>query len=696
MPSLISQQWQERTSGFFSSSGTKLREARQSAGAFVGEVAKDAKVNVTDVAERVGSLFKSRWAILQQPATRHAVQEHLITAAATTGTLVRKGITETKEKVSVGKIKVEEAAKKTAQKSKTLLTDIERWQKGVASSDVFGVAIEVTVQRQESTRPIPFILIKCADYLILTGLNSPSLFKAEGDKKLIQQLVSAYNQDPSASIPEGVNPVDVAALMKYYLASLPTPLTTFELYNEVKDARSSVNRMRKSLQKLSSVNYNTLEFVTALLLRVSEKSQLNKMDSHSLAMEMAPVIMWREDKRPESYREYWRHPSRSPKKSNDFETATPWDLLSDEGEGVDASSSIPLDDIVQVDFGAVEVVQCLIEHHNAIFTDAEETFIELTGHGEKLSFDHSLNSASVSASTDAEAEWKPKKFPVVVSTWSFIEAARAAWRAVDKGSSAVEAVVEGCSACEELRCDGTDGIRAAWLVMKYSRHTLLAGEGASAFAISMGLPGPMNLSSPESLKKWSDWKENRCQPNFRKNVVPANGCGPYKPKDGGIDVSTESCEMGTIEYRLPPLVGPHNHDTISMAVIDKMGHIAVGTSTNGATFKIPGRVGDGPIAGSSAYADDEVGGCGATGDGDIMMRFLPCYQVVESMRQGMKPEEAAKDAVSRIARKFPDFVGAVVAVDKNGSHAGACHGWTFQYSVQDPNMDDVQVFTVLP
>jgi len=52
------------------------------------------------------------------------------------------------------------------------------------------------------------------------------------------------------------------------------------------------------------------------------------MDSHSLAMEMAPVIMWREDNRPESYREYWRRPSRSPKKSNDFETATPWDLLS--------------------------------------------------------------------------------------------------------------------------------------------------------------------------------------------------------------------------------------------------------------------------------------------------------------------------------------------------------------------------------
>jgi N4-(beta-N-acetylglucosaminyl)-L-asparaginase len=56
----------------------------------------------------------------------------------------------------------------------------------------------------------------------------------------------------------------------------------------------------------------------------------------------------------------------------------------------------------------------------------------------------------------ADAELvKSDKFPVVVSTWPFLEAVRAAWRAVDNGSSAVEAVVEGCSACEELRCDGT-------------------------------------------------------------------------------------------------------------------------------------------------------------------------------------------------------------------------------------------------
>ncbi|KAJ1409703.1 Rho GTPase-activating protein domain [Sesbania bispinosa] len=376
MPSIMSPQWQDKATGFFSSSGVKLKEARESAGTFVGEVTKDTKSNVAEVAGRVGTMVKSRWALLQQPSTRHAVQDRLISAAATTGTFLRRSFSGTKDKVVVGKSKVEEVAKITAQKSKTILTDIERWQKGVARTDVFGVPIEVTVQRQDCSNPIPQILVKCADYLIVSGLNLPHLFKSEGDKKVIQQLVSLYNQDSTASVPEGTNPVDVAALTKYYLASLPEPLTTLELYDEIKSARSSIYTMRNILKKLSSVNYMTLEFITALLLRVSQKSLLNKMDARSLAMEMAPVIMWQKGQRPEFYRQYWNQMSKIPsKKSLDppSGSCTAWDMLSDDGEATDASSPIPLDDGTPVDFGAIEVVQLLIEHHNAIFTDANET-----------------------------------------------------------------------------------------------------------------------------------------------------------------------------------------------------------------------------------------------------------------------------------------------------------------------------------
>ncbi|XP_009627998.1 uncharacterized Rho GTPase-activating protein At5g61530 isoform X1 [Nicotiana tomentosiformis] len=378
MPSVISPQWQEKANGFFQSSGVKLKEAGQSAGSFVGEVAKDAKGNVGEVAEKVGSAVKSRWSLLQQPSTRHAMQERLITAAAATSFFLRKGFLETKDKVAVGKIKVEEVAKKTAQKSKTLLTDIERWQKGVASTDVFGVPIDILVQRQQSTRPVPYIMVKCADYLVLSGerwLNSPELFKAEGDKKVIHQLVSLYNQDQDAPIPEGVNPVVIAALMKCYLASLPEPLTTFELYNEIRGARSSIHTMKNILKKLPTVNYMTLELITALLLLVSQKSLVNKMDARSLATEMAPILIWQRGQRPDHYNQFWNHSAKSSSKKyiDSNSNSSAWEMLADEGENVDASSPIPLDDGLPIDLGAIDAIQCLIEHHNAIFTDANET-----------------------------------------------------------------------------------------------------------------------------------------------------------------------------------------------------------------------------------------------------------------------------------------------------------------------------------
>lgn len=77
--------------------------------------------------------------------------------------------------------------------------------------------------------------------------------------------------------PENTNPLDIAILIKCYLASLPEPVATFDLYDEIKSARSSINVIRNVLKKLPTVNYMTLEFVTALMLRVCQKSVLNKV-----------------------------------------------------------------------------------------------------------------------------------------------------------------------------------------------------------------------------------------------------------------------------------------------------------------------------------------------------------------------------------------------------------------------------------
>ena len=48
-------------------------------------------------------------------------------------------------------------------------------------------------------------------------------------------------------------------------------------------------------------------------------------------------------------------------------------MADEDDDTADASSQIPLDDDAPPDYGAIEVIQCLIEHHNTIFTDANET-----------------------------------------------------------------------------------------------------------------------------------------------------------------------------------------------------------------------------------------------------------------------------------------------------------------------------------
>jgi hypothetical protein len=76
-------------------------------------------------------------------------------------------------------------------------------------------------------------------------------------------------------------------------------------------------------------------------------------------------------------------------------------------------------------------------------------------------------------------------FPVVVSTWPFREAVRAAWDVVsagDGGGSAVDAVVAGCSACEVLRCDGTgQALARVILLLQMERDHNRSSRGREAY-----------------------------------------------------------------------------------------------------------------------------------------------------------------------------------------------------------------------
>ncbi|XP_059060199.1 N(4)-(Beta-N-acetylglucosaminyl)-L-asparaginase-like [Achroia grisella] len=313
-------------------------------------------------------------------------------------------------------------------------------------------------------------------------------------------------------------------------------------------------------------------------------------------------------------------------------------------------------------------------------------------------------------------QMKSDKLPIINSAWDILSG----------GGSALDAIEEGATVCEVLQCSGTVGfggksdedgettldalimdgrtmnvgavgalrrvkgaMSVARHILDYTKHSILVGDQATQFALKMGFKEE-SLITPNSNELWVEWNdEYHCQPNFWTNVEPnpEEYCGPYKKLDTlGKQRTPQKRNVGIDKF---------NHDTIAMVAVDKNGDVAAGTSTNGVKFKIPGRIGDSPIAGSGAYADNTVGGAAATGDGDVMLRFNPSFLAVEEMRRGASPNAAARTAIDRIASYYPSFSGAVIALTKDGEYGVACHGLeTFPFVVQDSTRETCEPVSI--
>jgi isoaspartyl peptidase/L-asparaginase-like protein (Ntn-hydrolase superfamily) len=209
---------------------------------------------------------------------------------------------------------------------------------------------------------------------------------------------------------------------------------------------------------------------------------------------------------------------------------------------------------------------------------------------------------------------------------------------------------------------------------------MLAGDLATEFAVGLGYKKE-DLTSDHSRQQHEAWVQAGCTPNF---WVDGRGCRRQAARQKMMKRSQ---------------FNEHNHDTIGQIALQSDGRMAIGMSSNGATHKIPGRIGDAPIPGAGGYVDDKVGACVATGDGDTMMRYLPSFQAVDLMRRGSSPRGAAEAAIKKIAKVYPDFAGAIVCVHKSGKHGAAYQGFGwFSYSLQNggDSLEDVEVISAKP
>jgi len=283
--------------------------------------------------------------------------------------------------------------------------------------------------------------------------------------------------------------------------------------------------------------------------------------------------------------------------------------------------------------------------------------------------------------------------PVIVTSWDFGPGANAVgWPIIESGGLAIDAVEAAINHVELLPDEfwvgfggapntlgettldamlmwgpthdvGAVGclrrikraISVARKVMEETQHSLIVGDDATRFAVSRGFE-ETSLTNAASQTAWQAWMD-----------------------EGG---RSDAWDPEPVGQGAPP----QGHDTVGCMAIDRHGNVCVGCSTNGRSFKLPGRVGDSPITGAGAYCDNDVGAAIATGNGDVMMRFLPTYQAVELMREGATPTEAAEAALQRITARGYRFDGAIVALRKDGAHGGAKRGWAdedFRYAVHD-------------
>ena len=78
------------------------------------------------------------------------------------------------------------------------------------------------------------------------------------------------------------------------------------------------------------------------------------------------------------------------------------------------------------------------------------------------------------------------------------------------------------------------------------------------------------------------------------------------------------------------------------------------------------------------YVDNEVGAAGSTGRGEECIYINGAHTVVENMRRGMSPTDAAMDAVKRVAARYGNNKEELAsiginfyAVNKKGEYGAA-------------------------
>ncbi len=197
-------------------------------------------------------------------------------------------------------------------------------------------------------------------------------------------------------------------------------------------------------------------------------------------------------------------------------------------------------------------------------------------------------------------------------------------------------------------------VSLARMVMERCEHSFVVGRGAEELAASYGVA-------------FCDPAELMGQPD------PGGWAPPvFLPGEAEGVITHVRQRMG---------------DTVGAVAMDAAGHLAVATSTGGTPDKWPGRVGDSPLVGCGAYADDLSGAAAATGSGESLMRIVTSKTAVDFMADACSAQEAADAVIQRLWERVRGY-GGVILIDRDGN-VGLAHNTpnlSFAYITADSEM----------
>lgn len=215
-----------------------------------------------------------------------------------------------------------------------------------------------------------------------------------------------------------------------------------------------------------------------------------------------------------------------------------------------------------------------------------------------------------------------------------------------------------------------EGVRTpslvAQAVAEQTDHHLLVGQGAQEFARRLGFRIEEDLNTEHSRRLWLEWK---------RRIDPEHWLDPDKRGAAGDTARDELLRLGLLSVE-------HVYGTINCNGVNAQGEVAGVTTTSGLAWKIPGRVGDSPILGAGLYVDGQVGAAGSTGRGEANLAGLSSFFIVEQMRRGASPKDAAMEALKRVRARttekrlldehgLPKFQVKFYVLDRQGAFCGA-------------------------